>query len=122
MLTLVAPVAVTLKVALPPATRPVGLALRLQAGGLLATHRLETELQTGVDPLQAVALLAEHCTQAPVDRQTALVPEHLAAVEQATQAFAVVSQMGFVPLHWVLVRQPTQVREATSQTGVAPEH
>ena len=85
------------------------------------THVPVLVKHTGVPPEQAVALVAEHWPQAPVDWQAGVAPPHSLSPPQARQAWVVVLQTGVVPPHWAFEMQGTQVALATSQTGVAPE-
>jgi len=66
-------------------------------------------LQTGVAPAQAVALVAEHCPQAPVASQAGVPPPHSLSPAQARQLCAVVLQTGVVPPHWAFDVQGTQI-------------
>jgi hypothetical protein len=85
-----------------------------------ATQLPAATLHTGVAPLQAAVLLAEHWPQAPVGWQAGVDPPHSPSPAQARQACVAVLQTGVVPLHCALLVQPTQVPDGTSQDGVAP--
>jgi hypothetical protein len=67
-------------------------------------------LQYGVVPLQAAALEAEHCPQAPDGWQAGVVPEHSPSPPQPRQLCRLESQTGAVGLpQSALARQETQV-------------
>jgi hypothetical protein len=55
--------------------------------------------QTGVPPLHLVALVAEHCAQAPLPWQAGVALGHSASEPQARQTWAVVLQTGVLPPH-----------------------
>jgi len=76
--------------------------------------------QAGVEPLQRVAFVAEHCPQAPDGWQAGVAPPQSPSAAQARQLCEVASHTGVVPPHWASVRQVTQVPEAVRQSGVAP--
>ena len=77
--------------------------------------------QTGVAPAQAVALVAEHCAQAPLPWQAGVAPPQSESPAQARQTWVVVLQTGFVSPHCAFEVHGTQVDVAVKQTGVAPE-
>jgi hypothetical protein len=76
----------------------------------------------GVAPVQAVALVVEHCPHAPVDWQAGVAPPHSLSPLQARQVRKAGSHTGVVPPQSAPERHPTQVLLAVRQTGVAPEH
>jgi hypothetical protein len=59
--------------------------------------------------VQALALVAEHCPQAPDDSQAGVAPPHSPSPAQARQTCVVVLQTGAVPPHWAFEVQGTQV-------------
>ena len=75
---------------------------------------------SGVVPVQALALLAEHWPHAPDGSQAGVDPLHSPSPAQARHAWVAVLQTGVAPPHWLSVVQPTQVPDGTSQAGVAP--
>ena len=77
-----------------------------------ATQVAVAVLQTGVPPVQAVALAAEHWPQAPDDSQAGVAPPHSASEPQARQVCAVVLQTGVVPLHCAFEVHGTQIPPA----------
>jgi hypothetical protein len=56
--------------------------------------------QAGVAPVHAVAFVAEHCAQAPVDWQAGVAPPQSVSPAQARQACVAVLQTGVMPPHW----------------------
>jgi hypothetical protein len=76
--------------------------------------------QRGVAPVQAEALLPEHCPQAPDAWQAGVDPPQSVSPAQARQAWVVVLQTGVVPEHCASPTQPTQLPEPVSQIGVDP--
>ena len=87
------------------------------------THTLPFE-QTGVPPTHWVALVAEHCAQAPPARQAgalALFALHAASPVHAMHLFAVLSQIGVAPEHCESSVHCTQALPL-EQTGVPPAH
>jgi hypothetical protein len=85
------------------------------------THVLVAVKQNGVPPVHAVALVTEHCPQAPLASHAGVAPPHSPSPAQARHTWVVVLQTGVVPPHWALEVQGTQVPVAVKQTGVAPE-
>lgn len=53
--------------------------------------------QAGVEPVQAVAFVAEHWPQLPSGWQAAVAPPHWASAVQGTQVPELVSQVGVAP-------------------------
>ena len=87
------------------------------------THTLPFE-QTGVPPTHWVALVAEHCAQAPPARQAgalALFALHAASPVHAMHLFAVLSQIGVAPEHCESSVHCTHTLPV-EQTGVPPAH
>jgi hypothetical protein len=62
-----------------------------------------------VAPVQALALLAEHCPQAPDDSQAGVAPPHSPSLAQARQTCVVVLHTGAVVPHCALDVHGTQV-------------
>ena len=60
-------------------------------------------------PEQALALVAEHCPQAPDAWQAGVAPPHSLSPPQARQVCVAVLQIGVVPPHWALDVHGTQV-------------
>jgi hypothetical protein len=93
-----------------------------------ASPRQATQLpllvsQSGVAPVQAVALVDEHCPQAPDGWQAGVDPPHSLSPAQARQACVVVLQIGVAPPHWLSPPQPRQVWVAPPQAvTVVAEH
>ena len=77
-------------------------------------------LQTGVAPLQRVALVAEHWAQAPLAWHAGVEPPHSPSPPQDRQVCVPPSQTGVVPEQSALATQRTQVPAPTRQTGVPP--
>jgi len=77
---------------------------------------------TGVEPVHAAVLLAEHCPQAPPGWHAGVTPPHSPSPAHARQVWAVVLQTGVVPEHCAFDVHGTQVAVAAKHTGVAPEH
>jgi len=65
--------------------------------------------QTGVPPVQALALVAEHWPQAPEDSQAGVAPPHSPSPAQARQVCVAVLHTGVVPPHCAFDTQGTQV-------------
>jgi hypothetical protein len=87
-----------------------------------ATHMPAATLQTGVAPLQRLALLAEHWPQAPPGWHAGSAPPHSVSAAQPRQLRLPVSQTPVGAAQSVLARQPTQRPAAVSHSGVAPVH
>jgi hypothetical protein len=86
-----------------------------------ATQVPTAVLQTGVAPLQRLALLAEQTPQAPPGWQAGSAPPHSSSPAQPRQACVEESHTGTLVLpQSASTRQATQVPDATSQIGVAP--
>jgi hypothetical protein len=79
-------------------------------------------LHSGVAPVQAVALDAEHWPQAPVGWQAGVEPPHSLSPAQARQTCAATLQTGVVPPHSAFELQLTHVPVATLQAGIVPVH
>jgi hypothetical protein len=75
-----------------------------------------------VAPEHLLALVAEHCAQAPDAWQAGVDPPHSPSPPQARQTCVAVLHTGVVPLHWALEVQGTHVPVPVSQAGVAPVH
>jgi len=75
-----------------------------------------------VAPEHLLALVAEHCPQAPDGWQAGVEPLHSPSPPQARQVCVAVLQTGVVPPHCAFEVQGTQVPAAVSQAGVAPVH
>ena len=73
-------------------------------------------------PEHLLALVAEHCPQAPDAWQAGVAPLHSLSPPQARQTCVDVLHTGVVPLHWALEVQGTHVPVPVSQAGVAPVH
>ena len=87
------------------------------------THALLLE-QTGVPPVHWLALVVEHCAQAPPARHAgavALFALQAASPEHAVHLFVVLSQIGVAPEHCESSVHCTH-RLPLEQTGVAPVH
>jgi hypothetical protein len=69
-----------------------------------------------------VALVAEHCPQAPLAWQAGVAPLQSPSALQARQVRVVASQIGVVPPHCASETQATQVPEMVRQYGVEPPH
>jgi hypothetical protein len=78
--------------------------------------------QAGVAPPQALALVAEHCPQAPLAWQAGVAPPQSPSPAQARQTCVAVLQTGVVPPQVAFETQGTHVAVATLQAGVAPVH
>jgi phosphoglucomutase len=78
--------------------------------------------QAGVAPVHAVALVAEHCAQAPLAWQAGVAPPQSVSPAQARQAWAVVLQTGVAPPHWAFDVQGTQMPFVVKHAGVVPPH
>jgi hypothetical protein len=86
-----------------------------------ATQVPEDALQTGVVPLQRVALVSEQTPQAPVGWQAGSAPPQSLSPAQPRQMCADGSQTGADALvQSVLLKQPTQLPALVSQSGVVP--
>ena len=59
--------------------------------------------------MQALALVAEHCPQAPDASQAGVEPPHSPSLAQGRQACVAVLQTGVVPPHCAFDVQGTQV-------------
>jgi hypothetical protein len=80
-------------------------------------------LQTGVAPLQRLALVAEQTPQAPLGWQAGSEPPHSLSPAQPRQAWFDGSHTGALALpQSALAKHATQVPCATSQIGVPPVH
>ena len=79
-------------------------------------------LQTGVAPLQRLALVAEHWPHAPPGWHAGSAPPHSVSAAQPRQVRLAVSQTPVGAAQSVLARQPTQRPAAVSHSGVAPVH
>jgi hypothetical protein len=86
------------------------------------THMLVVVLHTGVAPMQAVVLVAEHCPQAPFGRHAGEPAGHCASFMQPWHIPFVMLQTGVVPVHCVPEVHCTHVPVFVLQTGVPPEH
>ena len=112
----------------PEQARQVCVAV-LQTGVLpphwvLVRHGTQVDVavsQTGVAPVQAVAFVAEHWPQAPVDSQAGVEPPHSLSLAQDRHVWAVVLHTGAVPLHCAVEVHGTQVPVVVKQAGVEPE-
>jgi hypothetical protein len=80
----------------------------------------ELASHSGVAPVQAAALVVEHCPHAPLGWQAGAETPHWASLAQATHAWAVVSQTGFVEPHWGLASHVAQTPSAVSHAEVGP--
>ena len=87
-----------------------------------AAHVPVAVSQTGFAPVQAVALVAEHCPHEPYASQAGVAPLQFASVVQPTQTWVVVLHTGVAPLQFAFVVQATQVLVVVLQAGVAPVH
>jgi hypothetical protein len=90
-----------------------------------STHAFVVVLQTLVAPVHLVALVAVHCTQAPVVAQAARAGSFKTAHSVSpTQAwhFSVVPQIGVAPEQVAAEVHCTQVFVVVSHAGVAPVH
>jgi hypothetical protein len=76
--------------------------------------------QTGVAPLHALALVAEHWPHAPDAWQAGVAPPHSPSPAQARQVCVPVLQTGAVPPHWAFDTHGTHVPVGVLQAGVAP--
>jgi hypothetical protein len=63
------------------------------------THVAVAVSHAGVAPVQAVAFVAEHCAQAPVDWHAGVAPPQSVSPAQARHACVAVLQTGVVPPH-----------------------
>jgi len=77
--------------------------------------------QAGVAPPHAVALVAEHCPQAPEGSQAGVAPPHSLSPPQPRHVCVLRLQTGVVPPHCAFETHGTQSPPPVSQTGVAPE-
>jgi hypothetical protein len=76
--------------------------------------------QTDVEPVQRVALVAEHCPQAPLGWQAGVAPPQSPSPAQARQTLVAASQTGELPEQFAPERQATQVPEVVRHRGVPP--
>ena len=112
----------------PPHARQVCV-LRLQIGvapeqSALAMQRTqvpEPTSHTGVAPVHAAALPAEHWPQRPLGWQAGVAPPHSLSPPHARQVRNAGSQIGVAPPQSALTRQPTHAFVLVLHTGVAPE-
>jgi len=72
------------------------------------THVPAIVSQTGVAPLQRVALVAEHWPQPPPGWQAGDMPPHSSSATQDRQPCRIGSHTGFAPAHTALSRHSTQ--------------
>jgi hypothetical protein len=75
--------------------------------------------QTGLEPLQRVAFVAEQAPHAPLGSQAGMAPPHCALVAQPTQTWVPRLHTGVRPPQSALDPHPTQRPAATLQIGVA---
>ena len=90
----------------------------------LATQRTQVPdptSHTGVAPVHATALPAEHWPQRPLGWQAGVAPPHSLSPPHARQVRNAGSQIGVDPPQSALTRHPTQAFVLVLQTGVAPE-
>jgi hypothetical protein len=99
----------------------IGVVPEQSAFAMQRTHVPEPTSQTGVAPVQAVALPAEHWPQRPAGWQAGVAPPHSLSPPHARQVRNDGSQMGVLPPQSALTRHPTQTFVPVLQTGVAPE-
>lgn len=77
---------------------------------------------TAVAPVHADALVAVHCTHAPVDAHAGVAPEQSESAPHARHARVVASHTGVAPAQSAFVLQPTHTFVAALQTAAAPLH
>ena len=106
------------QVRLPVSQTPVGAAQSVLARQ--PTQRPAAVSHSGVAPVHAAALDAEHWPHAPPGWQAGVAPPHSPSPAQARQVCVAVLQTGVVPPHCAFDVQGTQVAVGVSQAGVAP--
>ena len=104
---------------MPPSQ--IGVAPEQSALATQRTQVPEPTSQTGVAPVHATALPAEHWPHRPLDWQAGVAPPHSLSPPQARQVRNAGSQIGVVPPQSALTRHPTQAFVLVLQTGVTPE-
>ena len=99
----------------------IGVAPVQSALAMQRTQVPEPTSHTGVAPVHATALPAEHWPQRPPGWQAGVAPPHSLSPPQARQVRNAGSQIGVDPPQSAFTRQPTHAFVPVLQTGVAPE-